>query len=48
MKMIINKKIVSGYKVPLVLLAFFITACSLDIEQTDSLITKGEIGRAHV
>jgi hypothetical protein len=42
MKMTINKKIGSGYRIPLVLCGIFMAACSLDIEQTDSLITKGE------
>src|SRR6478752_2168663 len=43
MKMItINRKLISGSWIPLTMLGVFMTACSLDIEETDSILTKGE------
>jgi starch-binding outer membrane protein, SusD/RagB family len=37
-----NKKLIRGSWIPLTMLGVFMTACSLDIEETDSLLTKGE------
>ncbi len=36
-----NKKIKSGFYFQTTVLALLLSACSLDIEETDSLITKG-------
>ena len=37
-----NKKVKSAVWIPSVMLVFLMTACSLDIKETDSLLTKGE------
>jgi len=42
MKMTTNKKFISGSWLPLTMIGVFMTACSLDIEETDSILTKGE------
>lgn len=39
--MIIARKLKSRFWIPSLLAGFFMTACSLDIEETDSLITEG-------
>src|SRR6187551_3166875 len=41
LKMTTNKKRISGAWIPLTMLGVVMTACSIDIEETDSFLTKG-------